>query len=129
MESPLKKSSAENLRMLVIVVAAVTVVCAGALLVLGKITAGISVIVLAVPLVVVLLYLSAGMKNGNAAEDQPQRQRQAGAALIVFGVALTLVGGVLAFLNADFLARWLISAGPGFAIGGAIAIWLARSRR
>lgn len=121
-----KKSTAEALRALTVTVTVVTLVCAGALFFLGRETAAVSAIVLAVPLLAVLLYVSARIQSSQATRDQSQRQRRTGLALVVFGVVLTVGSGVLYFFNADFLARWLVSAGPGFAVGGAIAFWLAR---
>lgn len=129
MEESTRKSTAEILRNLAIIVAAVTVLCGGVLLALAQVTAGVSVVVLALPLIAVLLYLSVQARTRPATDIQPRRQRQTGAALVVFGAALTLGGGVLAAVNADFLARWLLSAGPGFALGGVVAVWLARGQR
>ena len=123
-----KKSTAEALRALTVTVTVVTLVCAGALFFLGRETAAVSAIVLAVPLLAVLLYVSARRRSGQPTGDQSQRQRRTGTALVVFGVVLTVGSGVLYF-NADFLARWLIFAGPGLAMGGAIAFWLARGQR
>lgn len=129
MEESTRKPTAEILRNLAIIVAVVTVLCGGVLLALDQVIAGVSVLVLALPLIAVLLYLSVQARKRPATDIQPRRQRRTGAALVAFGAALTLGGGVLAAVNADFLARWLLSAGPGFALGGVVAVWLARGQR